>query len=471
MTQTSRRPVPSRGVGGRAHRSSSGPPPLYDAIVVGGGPAGAATAARLAQRGRSVLVLERQRFPRFHIGESLIPETNRFLAELGVLDRIAAAGFPVKRGAILVAPDGEHERYAFFGDARGVERTETFEVPRDRFDQILLDHAAASGAEVRQGCRARAVELAGGETRVTYDDGGAAGEAAARGRFLVDASGRDGFLAKRLELRQVDPRLRQVGLHAWYEGVVPPPPERAGDARLISLDDGGWAWLIPVGGGITSVGAVISKERHATLPTAEPARCLDLLLESVPALPPLFTAARRVSPVRVEGDYSYATRAYTGERWLLAGDAGSFLDPIFSTGVLLALASGMEAADVVDRALAAEAAGDAPSRRRRRLLARYDREQRRRYRFFRGFVLRYYRPEFRDLLLSPTERFGVARSLISALAGRSRLSLLDRLRLLFFFALTELQRFVEITPRLHGPAAEGRRDAVAEGGTQPAAGA
>ncbi len=449
---------------------SSSAPPLYDAIVVGGGPAGAAAAARLARRGRSVLVVERQRFPRFHVGESLIPETNRFLAELGVLDRIAAEGFPVKRGAILMAPDGEHERYAFFGDAPGLERPETFEVPRDRFDQILLDHAAASGAEVRHECRAKAVELASSETTVTVED--RAGEARVRGRFLVDASGRDGFLAKRLDLRRADLPLRQVGLHAWYEGVVPPPPDRAGDARLVSIDAGGWAWLIPLGRGLTSVGVVISKARHATLPTGDPDRCLDLLLETVPALPPLLDGARRVSPVRIDGDYSYATRAYAGERWLLAGDAGSFLDPIFSTGVLLALASGIEAADVVDRALAAgAAAAGAPGRGARRLLAGYDREQRRRYRFFRKFVVRYYRPEFRDLLLSPTERFGLARALVGALAGRSRPSLLDRLRLLLFFAFVELQRFVEITPRCHGREAESRLGAAAQGDPEEPAGA
>ncbi len=427
----------------------------FDAIVVGGGPAGASAATRLAQRGRSVLVLERERFPRFHVGESLIPEANRVLAELGVLDRVVAAGFPVKRGAILVSPDGEHERYAFFGDAHGVERTETFEVPRDRFDEILLEHAATSGAEVRQECRAKAVELSAGGVLVTFED--AAGEGRAQARFLVDASGRDGFLAKRLELRQVDPELRQVGLHAWYEDVVPPPPERSGDARLISIDGGGWAWMIPLGGRLTSVGVVISKQRHATLPTGDPAGCLDLLLQTVPALPPLLGDARRVSPVRVDGDYSYATRAYAGERWLLTGDAGSFLDPVFSTGVLLALASGLEAGDTIDRALAAGGPEDtAPGREARRHLALYEREQRRRYRFFRKFVIRYYRPEFRDLLLSPTERFGLARALVTALAGSSRPSLLNRLRLLLFFAFVELQRFVEITPRLHGSKAEAR---------------
>ncbi|HUF79028.1 MAG TPA: NAD(P)/FAD-dependent oxidoreductase [Thermoanaerobaculia bacterium] len=440
--------------------------PDHDAIVVGGGPAGAAAATWLARRERRVLVVERQRFPRFHIGESLIPETNRWLDAIGVRERIAAAGFPVKRGAIIVAPDGEHERYAFFGDAEGVARPETFEVPRDRFDEILLDHAAACGAEVLQECRAKGVELFENGARLRIEDA-AGGERTVSCRFLVDASGRDGFLAKRLKLRTVDPELRQVGLHAWYEGVVPPPADRAGDIRVVAIDGEGWAWLIPLGGGITSVGAVVSRERHAGLPAGEPERCLDLLLGSVPALPPLLAEATRVTPVRIDADYSYTTQAYCGGRWLVAGDAGSFLDPIFSTGVLLALASGVQAAEAVDGALAAAEEPAAV----RRLLAAYDREQRRKYRYFRRFVTGYYRPEFRDLLVATGGPFGVPRAVATALAGNSRPSLATRLRMAAFFSFVRLQRLLPIAPRLHGPAAERRLTAPEQPAGVPGAGA
>ena len=439
--------------------------PDYDALVVGGGPAGAAAGALLARRGRRVLIVERQRFPRFHIGESLIPETNRWLEAIGAYEKVAAAGFPVKRGAIIMAPDGEHQRYAFFGDSRGVARRETFEVPRDRFDQILLDHAEGCGAEVLQEHRAKAVKLRGAGAEVRIEDP-AGGERSVAARFLIDASGRDGFLAKRLQLRVIDPELRMVGLHAWYEGVEPLPPERAGDIRLVAIEGEGWAWLIPLGDGVTSVGVVVSKERHSALPTGDPERCLDLLLRSAPALPPLLAGARRASPVRVEGDYSYATRAYHGERWLLAGDAGSFLDPIFSTGVLLALESGVQAAEAVDGALAA---GEAPAATRR-LFAAYDREQGRKYRFFRRFVVGYYRPEFRDLLVNPDAPFGIAEALITAFAGNTRPPLLSRLLTAAFFAFVRLQRHLAISPRLHGPAAE-RLRASAGAGAEEAAGA
>jgi flavin-dependent dehydrogenase len=435
-------PVPEPRPGGET---------MYDALVIGGGPAGAAAATTLARRGRSVLLVERERFPRFHVGESLIPETNRYLAAMGVLERIAGASFPVKRGAFLTAPDGENERYVFFGDAEGTAGPTTFEVSRGRFDQILLDHAISSGAEVLQACRAREVELDADGVTVRVEGDGA--PRSVRGRYLVDASGRDGFLAKRLGLREADPELRMIGVHAWFKDVAPLPPEHAGDLRLISLADAGWAWLIPLEDGVTSVGVVASKQRWSALSAGAPERRLELLLESVPALSKHLSAARRVSEVRVDGDYSYGVRAYAGERWLLAGDAGSFLDPIFSTGVLLALASGTQAAEALDGALAAGVG----SRRAGKILAGYEREQRRVYRFFRRFVLGYYRSGFglRDLLVAPTEYLGLARAVVTALSGNSRPRLLVRLRLEAFFFFARVQRVFPVVPRLHGAATGG----------------
>jgi FADH2-dependent halogenase len=415
-------------------------------VVIGGGPAGAAAGAHLARRGRRVLVAERERFPRFHIGESLIPEANRYLERIGVLEKIAAEGFPVKKGAILLAADGEHQSYVDLSAAEGVERASTWsttwEVPRHRFDQILLDHAAASGAEVCQPAKVAQVGFGDEEVTVTLRSE-AFGERTVRSRTVIDASGRDGFLSKRLNLRRFDPELRHVGIHAWFEGVVPPPPDCSGDARLISLDRDGWAWLIPLDDRVTSVGVVVSRRRHARLPTDSPERCLEILLADVPVLEPLLANARRVSDVRVDGDYSYSTSAYAGDRWLLAGDAGSFLDPVFSTGVLLALAGGVEAAEAVDRGLGQPAEG------RLREMAAYDREQGRKYRFFRRFVTGFYRPEFRDILLQPGDPYGLSAAVVTVLAGSTKPSLSTRIRLEIFFALVRLQRHVRIVPRLH----------------------
>ncbi len=420
--------------------ASRPPAPPYDAVVIGGGPAGAAAAAHLARHDRRVLVAERERFPRFHIGESLIPETNRHLERLGVLEKIAAAGFPLKRGAILLAGDGEHQSYADFSEADGVERTTTWEVPRHRFDQLLLEHAADCGAEVCEGTRAVGFTIDDHEVALTVRSEGS-GERIVRARTVIDASGRDGFLAKRLKLRSFDPELRHVGVHAWYEDVEPPPAECAGDVRLISLASGGWAWMIPLDDRRTSVGVVVPRERHAQLPTESPDRCLEILLEEIPVTRPLLAGARRVSEVRIEGDYSYSTRAYAGDRWLLAGDAGSFLDPVFSTGVLLALEGGIDAAEAVHRGLRD---GTRP-----KAFAAYDRSQRRAYRFFRRYVTGFYRPEFRDLLLRPGDPLGLSKAVVTVLAGNARPSLTMRLRLELFFLMVHAQRFIEVAPRLH----------------------
>lgn len=445
---------------GTFRSAEAGRDATVDCLVVGGGPAGASAAALLARRGRRVLVVERQSFPRHHVGESLIPETGRYLRAIGVYDRVAAAGFPVKRGAFLMAPDGVNARFARFADAEGVDDETTFEVRRELFDRILLDHARDCGAEVWEECRAREVELRPGAAtvRVARTGEGGPGEVAVRCRYLLDASGRDGFLAKRLSLRTVDPQLRKVGVHAWYEGVVPPPEGHEGDLRIVSLAGDGWAWLIPLDEKVTSVGAVVSKERYAALPQTSAAERLSALLRTVPALAPLVEDARRVGEARIDGDYSYATRAYAGERWLQAGDAGSFLDPIFSTGVLLALASGVQAAEAVDTALGAEAAaegaaepaGARPPRAARRALAAYDREQRRVYRFFRRFVTRYERPELRDFLVSPAEVLGIGRAVTTVLAGNTRPRWPLRVRLWLFIFFIRLQRYVRIVPRLHG---------------------
>lgn len=415
-------------------------PAPYDAVVIGGGPAGSSAAARLAGLGRRVLVAERERFPRFHVGESLVPKTGEHLRRIGAYDKVAAEGFPVKRGAILLSADGEHGSYADFSRAEGVTDSTTWEVPRHRFDQLLLEHAAECGAEVCQETRVTDVDLEKDEVSAVLRAGG--GERTVRARTLIDASGRDGFLAKRLKLRRFDPDLRHVGLHAWYEGVVPPPADCRGDLRLVSMNRAGWAWLIPLDERRTSVGVVVSRERHAKLPTGSPERCLDLLLSEVPALPPLLAHARRTSAVRVDGDYSYSTRSYAGDRWLLAGDAGSFLDPVFSTGVLLALESGVGAAEAVHTGLANPGG-------RRSAFDGYDRAQRREYETWRRFVSGFYRPELRDLLLQPANRLGLADAVVTVLAGNTRSGAVHRLRLEAFFAAVALQRFVPLVPRLH----------------------
>ncbi len=217
----------------------------FDVAVIGGGPGGSSTATALARRGRRVLLLERDRFPRFHIGESQLPWINGVLEELGVHDTIAKAGFVEKWGASFSEIDGTPASYVDFTAAVETPIPQTFQVPRARWDELLLRHAEQSGVIVREGHRAvdAAFEPDGVTLRYAGPDGV---EQTTRVAAIVDASGRAGFLARKLGRHEHDPMLEQIAVHAQYEGVPRAEGRPAGDIRVLTRSDVGWIWLIPI---------------------------------------------------------------------------------------------------------------------------------------------------------------------------------------------------------------------------------
>jgi FADH2-dependent halogenase len=411
----------------------------YDVIVVGGGPGGAATATRLAQHGRRVLVLERDPFPRFHIGESQLPWSDEVFRTLGVEGSIAAAGFVDKWGASFITSDGGIEQYADFSVATETPRPQTYQVSRAEFDRVLLAHASTTGAEVRQPAQAVDVTFADDGVTVQYRYQDSSHEA--RAAAIVDASGRTGFIARRHGERRFDSRLRNVAVHAQYEGIPRRSGRRGGDIRMVMRPDRGWFWFIPLAPAVTSVGVVLPKDAYAGRAAASLEETLARCLAETPTAAALTGEARRVSPARFDADYSYCANRFAGDRWLLVGDAGAFLDPIFSTGVLLAMQSGIDAADTLDAALRI---GDLA----RRQFDRYERGVRRRYEYFRRFAVGFYDPPFRDLFFRPGAPLGVREAVISVLAGNWRPSLATRLRIALFFGAVGLQRRIGIVPRL-----------------------
>ncbi len=392
----------------------------FDVAVVGGGPGGSSTATALARRGHRVLLLERERFPRFHIGESQLPWSNEVFRALGVDEAIAAAGFVQKWGASFRAFDGTTEQYADFAAAVETPTPQTIQVPRAMFDEILLRHAARSGATVLKEHRAleATFEADGVALRFAGPEGA---ERAVRVGAVVDASGRAGFLAKKLGRHEVDPLLRNIAVHAQYEGVPRSEGRRAGDIRMFTRPDMGWIWFIPLSETAMSVGAVIPQAVHRlhAKPTAEDS--LESYLAETPAAARLLDQARRISPARFDADYSYLGTRLAGDRWVAVGDAAAFLDPIFSTGVLLAMQAGLEAADALHA-------------------ADYDRRVRRRYHHFRRFAVGFYDQDFRELWFARSPNRGIFRAILSVLAGNWRPSLPTRLRLEMFFALVALRR-------------------------------
>jgi FADH2-dependent halogenase len=410
----------------------------FDVAVIGGGPGGSSTATALARRGRSVLLLERDRFPRFHIGESQLPWINGVLETLGAHDAVAKAGFVEKWGASFWEIDGTPASYVDFTAAVETPVPQTFQVPRARFDELLLRHAERSGVVVREGHRA--VDAAFDTEGVTLRYAGPDGlEQTARVAAVVDASGRAGFLARKIGRYQTDALLQYVAVHAQYEGIPRAEGRAAGDIRVLTRGDVGWIWLIPISETVTSVGAVVPQALHRRESKATADESLDHYLRSTPAAPHLLREARRMSPARFDADYSYLATRMAGDRWVAVGDAGSFLDPIFSTGVLLAMQGGLEAAEAIDAGLRV---GDLSARR----FARYERVVRRRYHYFRRFVIGFYDPYFRRLLFRRSRRLGIYEAVLSALAGNWRPSLGTRLRIQLFFAIITLKRFFRVAP-------------------------
>lgn len=416
----------------RAPRSDVTPVPHdFDFAVAGGGPAGSATAIALAGRGFRVVLLERDRFPRFHIGESLLATANDAFDRLGLSERIAAAGFQRKWGASLSTCDGMAGRPVDFSSSPELRKPQTWQVPRDRFDALLLERATEAGVDVRQEHRVIDVDFTADAATLRVAAPG--GELAISVRAAIDASGRNGLLARKLGLRRDEPQLANVAIYAHFSGVPRLPGRNAGDIRIVARRDAGWFWLIPIADDLMSVGVVLPKALYLGRERGDPERMLAALVAETPAVAELMAGAERQWPVRVERDYSYAARRYAGDRWLLVGDAGSFLDPVFSSGVSVALDSGLEAADAL---AAAARAGDFRAQR----FARFERLQERRFEVFRRFVLAFYTPQFRDLFFQPGPPPILFRAVVTVLGGKWRPRFVTRRLIDLFFFFVRLQR-------------------------------
>jgi FADH2-dependent halogenase len=428
-----------------------------DVVVIGGGPAGSTAAAWLARAGRRVMLLERDRFPRFHIGESLLASVNETLDAIGAADLVRTAGFPQKWGATFMTANGSVERFADFAVARAVRQPQTWQVPRAKFDELLLRHAAECGADVREqhrvidlsfdadGVTVAFVHSPNAETRdgPVDDDRTRAAPArhpsCVRCRAVVDASGRAALLGRRFDLRTDEPDLANVAVFAHFAGVARGEGRRAGDIRIVARADLGWFWLIPISEDLMSVGAVLPRAAFKPVSHLEPEALLARLIAETPAVARQMGRAERRWPVRIERDFSYRSRGYAGDRWIVVGDAGSFLDPVFSTGVAIALESGLEGARAVDAGLSR---GDLSTRAFRA----FDRRQRQRYRSFRRFVIGFYSTAFRDLFFSANPPRHMFRAIVTVLAGCWRPTLATRCWVALFFLSVRLQARFGFTP-------------------------
>lgn len=339
--------------------------PNYDVAIIGGGPAGSAAATLLSRGGLKCVVLEREKFPRAHVGESLVPATTPVLKELGVLEKVKMAGFVKKYGAawtsaqsasdLDVAHEGWKPEYRAEVTTQeqlrpGADLTYTFHVDRGRFDEVLLRHAEESGAEVREEVSVQNVDFSE-QPWVTVHCRNGKGDQTLNARMIVDASGRRTCIGNQLRLKSTDSTFDQYAIHSWFEDF-----DRGDDSRsdyvfihFLPLTNS-WVWQIPISETVTSFGVVTQK---ANLPKGLEDRD-KFFWEAMATRPEInekLKKARQMRPLQLEGDYSYSMKQITGDRFVMVGDAARFVDPIFSSGVSIALSSAKFACmDILDAA-------------------------------------------------------------------------------------------------------------------------
>jgi flavin-dependent dehydrogenase len=379
----------------------------YDVFVVGGGPAGATTGALLAERGFRVIVVDKDRHPRFHIGESLLPHNLPLFDRLGIREQVELSSMQ-KYGIEFVSPyHGKSVTYDFAG-ALDKRFPYSFQVRRSTFDHLLLKNAAAKGAEVIEGCRVTSIAFpGGGHPRIEGcdDDGRPRRWTAA---FVVDASGRDTLLAAQLDVKERNPRNNSAAIFGHFTAARRLPGKAEGNISVVWFDHG-WFWFIPLSDGTTSVGAVCPaaffKNRGADLQTF-----FMSVIASCPEIADRLQDAQLIGPVSATGNYSYGAKQASGGKFILVGDAFAFIDPVFSTGVYLAMSMAFRGADAVEACLR-------KPERSARVLRNYDAAAKAALGSITWFIYRIREPAMRDLFMSPRNWFRMEEAILSLLAG------------------------------------------------------
>jgi geranylgeranyl reductase family protein len=407
----------------------------YDVAIIGGGPAGSTAATLLAKAGRRVIVFEREKFPRFHIGESLLPASMRTFDRLGVQDKLRAH-FLEKFGGEMASSCSDTSVRFYFEDGYGSQIDRSYQVTRADFDKVLLDHAAESGAEVCEETSVQNVVFTDDVAlNVQYKNGTARH---IRARYLIDASGRNSFVGAMFKLRKNYEQLHKFSLFAHYTGVERPEGRDGTLTRMIRGADR-WFWMIPLTPERTSIGLVTdtSNFREAK---QDPEKFFQEALAEQPNIAETMGDAQRVSQVYSATDFSYRNTKLVGDRWMLAGDAAGFIDPVFSSGVFLAIMSGEMCADALDHALT-------NPKRTRRLFARYARQFNYAMDVYVRFVNAWYKKEFIEVFLYPQDVLQIPPAVNAMLGGNVFSGLPVRWRMWVFYLLVFLQKYFPLCPR------------------------
>jgi flavin-dependent dehydrogenase len=403
---------------------------VRDVIVIGGGPAGSTAATLLAQQGFSVTLLERERFPRFQIGESLLPYNNDLFDRLGVTDQLLEGDFFPKFGAYFVTGDGS-VGYGFRFDQRLRDPyRRSFQVKRAEFDHLLLRNAEKHGVDVREETNVTAVDISDPEKVVV--------NGTLEARVVLDASGHGAVLGSRVGAKEDVQSLKKIAFFAHYRNV-PRAEGKDGGSTIIVVLRNAWFWLIPVTADVMSVGLVVDRE-HFLSCGLDPQALLEKTIAETPWVAERMKAAERITQVYARKDFSFRMNNIAGPNYALVGDAAGFLDPIFSTGVFMAMKSAdMAVQGVVERLRTGSMT----------TLKQYEWEMTRGLDKYFRFIDHFYRREFMEIFLQPSERWGLLNAIVGVLAGDIFATRNNRFKLALFFLLVKLQKSAGvIAPRI-----------------------
>ncbi len=380
-------------------------------------------------------LFEKDHHPRFHIGESLLPMNMPILERLGVLDQVDRIGVPKPGADFTAGNSGNEERTFYFRDALGESPEQAFEVRRSEFDKLLFDHARVSGVSAFEGMRVTQVQSAkdgSHEVIVENEDGQLQHWQA---RYLVDASGRDTFMSSKNGWKSRNPHHASAAMFGHFRGVKRRPGNDQGNISLYWFEHG-WIWMIPLQDDIMSVGAVCRPEFLKTRKGSID-EFLAETLNSIAETRVRMVTAEAAVPAQATGNYSYQSDRMAGPGFLMVGDAFAFIDPVFSSGVYLAMSSAERGVKVAEAWLSGSRLKYAMARRR------YERDTRRGLSVFSWFIYRFTTPAMSNLMSDPRNILGVVQAVISMLAGDVYSNRKVRRRLLVFKTIYNVSRFVQ----------------------------
>ncbi len=404
----------------------------YDVAIIGGGPAGATPAILLAQKGRRVVVLEREKFPRFRIGESLLPYSMGAFDRLGVREELKEKAMP-KNGAEIATACGTRQIKFYFKNGFRLKHGDAFQMERSEFDQVLLNRAREVGAEVREGIHVERADLSSDGVTLHTNEG------TVRARYVIDGSGRNSVIGNQLGLRKPYPHLKKFSCFGHFDGVQRDDGIDGTLTRLVR-GEGFWFWLIPLDEKRTSVGLVMDASTFRARKLS-PDDMLDAAIAESPLMRDRMKAATRIGKAHSASDYSFRNERFTGDRWMLTGDAAGFIDPIFSTGVFLAIHSGERAAMALDRVLS-------DASKQARLFADYEKDLGGIMDKYLRFVTAWYEPQFIEVFTTPAKRLQLAAAVNAVLAGHVGFSWGIWWRMELFYLVCRLQKKWPLCPRI-----------------------